>query len=162
MAAGRRARAVHAGTFVWADNHDASVQSVRTNEFVVRAENGLRLTDTAGAAEAIDKGVYFRDNAIVAWAKVNATGVAYGHDFGISNITRNSAGNYWIVVDADAAVADNLIAVATVEVESPPISAATARLIYVTQNGINNFYVHITNGSHVATDNDFMIMVTAR
>ncbi len=44
FAAGRRAKANHAGSFVWGDSTDADVTSTRTNQFVIRALGGVRLT----------------------------------------------------------------------------------------------------------------------
>lgn len=40
FAAGRRARAVHEGAFVWADATDADFESTRENQFLVRATGG--------------------------------------------------------------------------------------------------------------------------
>ncbi len=42
LAAGRRAKANHAGAFVWADSTDADVTSFGANSFVVRAVGGAR------------------------------------------------------------------------------------------------------------------------
>jgi hypothetical protein len=41
FAAGRRARAVHNGAFVWADSEDASFSSTAANQFLVRAAGGV-------------------------------------------------------------------------------------------------------------------------
>jgi hypothetical protein len=43
FAAGRRARAVHDGAFVWADSQDASFSSTAANQFLVRAAGGVGL-----------------------------------------------------------------------------------------------------------------------
>lgn len=43
FAAGRRAKANHIGAFVWADSTNADFPSATSNEFAVRAANGLRL-----------------------------------------------------------------------------------------------------------------------
>ena len=53
LAAGRRAKANHAGAFVWGDNTDADIASTKTNEFVVRAGGGVRW-ETAGAGATLD------------------------------------------------------------------------------------------------------------
>jgi hypothetical protein len=47
LAAGRRARANHAGSFVWADSTDADFASTATNQFRVRATNGAHLITNA-------------------------------------------------------------------------------------------------------------------
>jgi len=46
VAAGRRAKVNHAGTFVFADGTDADVASVAANEFHVGAQEGIRLSHT--------------------------------------------------------------------------------------------------------------------
>jgi hypothetical protein len=43
FAAGRRARALHQGTFVWADSTDADFDSTGNDQFRVRANGGLRM-----------------------------------------------------------------------------------------------------------------------
>ena len=51
LAAGRRARALHAGTFVWADSNDRDLQATAPNQFVARASGGVLLfSDAAGLA----------------------------------------------------------------------------------------------------------------
>lgn len=44
FAAGRRAKANHAGSFVWADSIDADLISTADNQFSVRASGGVRLS----------------------------------------------------------------------------------------------------------------------
>jgi trimeric autotransporter adhesin len=50
FAAGRRAKAMHAGAFVWADSTDADFASTTTNQFNIRATGGLRLETGASGA----------------------------------------------------------------------------------------------------------------
>ncbi len=45
FAAGRRAWAIHPGSFVWADSQDANLISTATNQFSIRASGGVRLND---------------------------------------------------------------------------------------------------------------------
>jgi trimeric autotransporter adhesin len=48
LAAGRRAKANHTGSFVWADTQNADFASTSDNQFNIRAANGVRLnTDTS-------------------------------------------------------------------------------------------------------------------
>ncbi len=53
FAAGRRAKALHQGTFVWADSIDADFASSAANQFLVRAGGGVKL-ETSGAGATID------------------------------------------------------------------------------------------------------------
>jgi hypothetical protein len=63
LAAGRRAKAVHDGSFVWADSTDADFASTAADQFLVRAAGGMGLgmvpdpsfqLDVAGAVRATD------------------------------------------------------------------------------------------------------------
>ncbi|MBD3299164.1 MAG: hypothetical protein GF341_10950, partial [candidate division Zixibacteria bacterium] len=47
FAAGRRAQAIHDGSFVWADHTNADVASERADQFRVRADGGSRFDDGA-------------------------------------------------------------------------------------------------------------------
>jgi hypothetical protein len=53
FAAGRRAKATHAGAFVWADATDADFASTTTNQFRVRANGGVNF-ETGGAGVTVD------------------------------------------------------------------------------------------------------------
>ena len=54
FAAGYRARALHDGTFVWADSTDADFASTSPNQFLIRASGGVRIFTTGGAGMTID------------------------------------------------------------------------------------------------------------
>ena len=108
-----------------------------------------------------DVGERYRDNSIVAWGLIAADGSTRS-DFGIQSVTRNSVGNYTIVLDASVATAGNLCPIVTVELDAPPTSASSVRIAsvgVVTENSLN---VYINNGNYSVTDNDFSIMVTGR
>ena len=47
LAAGRQAKAMHDGSFVWADSTAADFSSVQDNEFAIRASGGVRIQGTA-------------------------------------------------------------------------------------------------------------------
>ena len=53
FAAGRRAKAVNTGAFVWADSTDADFSSTTNNQFNVRASGGVRM-ETGGAGLTVD------------------------------------------------------------------------------------------------------------
>lgn len=53
LAGGRRAKANHTGTFVWADSTDVDFTSSANNEFAVRAGGGMRVV-TGGAGVTFD------------------------------------------------------------------------------------------------------------
>ena len=105
------------------------------------------------------------DNAIVAWDRVSAAGTL-SNDFGDASVSHTtSTGIYTVTLDASASLPGNLITTANAELDAVPTTAANARLLYVDQApsaSVNSFRVLITNGSFVATDNDFMFVCTAR
>lgn len=51
LAAGRRAQALHSGTFVWADDTDADFTSTTNEQFAVRAANGVMIQATNTALD---------------------------------------------------------------------------------------------------------------
>ena len=163
LAAGRAAHADHSGCFVWADNSStATFASTEDNQFSVRATGGVRLSSNAGEARAIEIGARYRDNAIVAWGNVAASGTL-SEDLGVATLTHTvGSGVYSITITDVAASADALIMVASPEVDAIPGSAGSARLTYVNQIDADTFEVYITNGNFAAADNEFTFIVTAR
>jgi len=62
FAAGSQAQALHRGSFVWADSQNAAFASATTNEFSLRAQNGVRLQTTVGIhLNAADEPLIVRD-----------------------------------------------------------------------------------------------------
>ena len=53
FAAGRRAKAIHSGSFVWGDSVDADVSSSANNSFVVRAVGGTRFYSNTGLTAGV-------------------------------------------------------------------------------------------------------------
>ncbi len=53
LAAGHRARAAHAGSFVWADSQNEDFGSAASNQFLIRAGRGLGLNVTNLAADIV-------------------------------------------------------------------------------------------------------------
>ncbi len=130
----------------------------------IESQGKMYLGKTAGTSQAIQIGDYYKDNAIVAWGRVTGAG-GLTNEFGVTSVTRNSTGNYTITIDDTASLAGNFIPMAVAELDTPPTTASTARIVYVNQLGttpFNKFDIYITNGSFAATDNDFMFIVTAR
>src|ERR1043165_5887811 len=54
FAAGRRAKALHAGAFVWADATDADISSTRSNQFIVRASGGAQLLSSSDGSSGVE------------------------------------------------------------------------------------------------------------
>jgi hypothetical protein len=53
FAAGRRARALHDGSFVWADQYNVSFSSSADNQFNVRASGGTRIYSNSGRTSGV-------------------------------------------------------------------------------------------------------------
>ncbi len=74
FAAGRRARALHDGTFVWGDATDADFRSMTSNQFVIRASGGVGI------------GTNITSGAVLTVAgNVNAAGFI-GNGAGLTNV----------------------------------------------------------------------------
>jgi hypothetical protein len=162
FAAGRRAKATHQGSFVWADSTDADFSSTANNQVAIRAANGVYIASNATQSAAVPVGTYFRDNAIVAWGRVNLNGgLDYG--FNVNSVTRAETGVYEITLKTSLLSGPHLIPVATPEVDSPVTGAAAMRFIVIDQMAAGNiFRVFIYNGNFQLVNNDFTFIVTGR
>ncbi len=155
------------GTFLWADDGGGVFMSQAANEFAIRAENGVRFASDAGPAKVISIGQNYRDNGLVAWAKVLAGGGIGGAgnaQFGVTAVIPRGAGWYEIEIDAAPAGEELLIPVAIADMYEQPVGAAALRILSVGQvTGFNNtFFVYVNDGLGNPVDNDFVFMVTAR
>lgn len=80
FAAGRRAKANHTGSFVWADSTDADFASTAANQFRVRATGGMEVVGgiRAGVGGTLQSRVQFGTTAVGAGiAGVNAFTIAF-------------------------------------------------------------------------------------
>jgi len=131
--------------------------------YALQANGGVSVTVDAGAAKAIGVGDRYRDNAIVAWAKLSGTGIgSIQSEFGVDSVDHYNTGCYRIYLDIDATDAASLIPMAIAEIDSAPINAAEIRIVSINQMAPNIFNVYINNGNGALVDNDFVFMVTAR
>lgn len=160
LAAGRRAQALHNGAFVWGDSTNANVASTAPDQFVIRASGGVSLPVNAGNGGSHPFGEHWRDNAVQAWASVNAAGTLFA-SYGVSSVA-HSTGIYTFTLQVGAVDNTRMAPVVTPEIDAPPTSAAAARLISINTINGTTFVVYITNGSFVLTDNDFVMMMTGR
>ncbi len=175
MAAGRRAKAVNTGSFVWADSTNADFPSTADNQFAIRAANGMFIANDAGGSKVVPVGTRYRDNAVVAWARVTAAG-GLDTNFNVASVARctnNSAavipaGCYRLTLNSALSSGFSLIPIVTVETDpdglgNPPTGAAIVRLVATNQVAAGNtFDVYIYNGSFALVDNDFQVVVTGR
>lgn len=160
MAAGRRAQALHDGSFVWGDSTDASIASTAANQFVVRASGGVSLPVNAGEGGTHPFGERWRDNGVQAWAVIRADGLIYS-SYGVSTVT-HSTGIYTFTLQVGAQDNVRMAPVVSPEIDAPPTSAAAARLMSVNTMTGKIFAVYITNGSYALVDNDFLMILTGR
>jgi hypothetical protein len=120
----------------------------------------LRASINAGSAAAVTVGERYRDNSLIGWGKILGTGVVNPNEsFGIT-VVRDAAGVYTITLLSTPT--NQSVPVAVAEVNAPPTSAASARLVTIDQIDLTHFKVYITNGSFAAVDNDFTFLVTGR
>ncbi len=161
FASGRNAKARHDGSWVWADTTDEDFESTASNQFLIRASGGVGIAVDAGGSKATAIGERYRDNGIVAWGMIKSDGTING-DYGIESVTRNSAGNYTITLTATAVSRFDMCIVASPEIDTPPTSAASVRIVSIDIEQTNEVSVYINNGVFTPVDNDFCVMVTAR
>jgi hypothetical protein len=164
LAAGQDAAALHDHTFVWSDGLFGEFASTTNNQFAVHADNGVYFARNAGESKIIHWGERFRDNGILAWAKMAAIGTT-SQDFGVGAVFHVlGSGVYSITVTDAAANASSLVPVAIAEVENPPNSADDVRIVSINQTGgqRNNFEVYINDGNWNLVDEDFVFMLTGR
>jgi hypothetical protein len=167
FAAGRRARATHTGSFVWADSNNFDFNSTADNQFAIRADNGMLIANDAFNSKAVPVGTRYRDNSIVAWGRVTATG-GLDTDFNIASVTHVATGHYRITFGSPVASGFSLIPVVTPEIDetvsdTPPTGAANVRIAATNQlSGPTFFDVYMYNGSFNLVDNDFQVIVTGR
>ncbi len=148
------------------DNEDGDLEVRNSSKATIlrASENGnVHMGIDAGSAMTITVGDRYRDNAIVAWAKILGTGIgSIQSEFGISSVDHYATGCYKIYVDINAANSATLIPMAIAEIDTAPASAAQIRIVSINQLDTNIFDIYINNGNGALVDNDFTFMVTAR
>ena len=178
FAAGNRAKAVHAGAFVWGDSTAADVSSTANDQMMIRANGGVVLNTNANVAinaatgmtfstdatnaTIVPVGTAYRDNTIIAWGRVSSN--ALSDAFNVSSVVRNSAGNYTVTLRTTVS-GTALVPVASISypAASQPTTAATYRMIATDQLLSNNTFIVFTNsGLFAAADADFTFIVTGR
>jgi hypothetical protein len=85
LAAGQRARAIHGGTFVWADDTGADFSSTTNRQFAIRANNGVMIQATNTALDLRGGG-----RIRVEGAAVDSNTPAFIHRATAGNITGNN------------------------------------------------------------------------
>jgi hypothetical protein len=146
------------------DNSDLSILNGANTTILKVEENGrLNLGINAGDAMTITIGDRYRDNAIVAWAKLLAgnPGLIQA-EFGVSSVWHYNTGCYRIYLDIDAVEAASLIPMAIAEIDTAPVGAGAIRIVSINQLSPNTFNVYINDGNGNLVNNDFVFMVTAR
>jgi hypothetical protein len=122
-------------------------------------------TNFPGGANTKQIGDRFRDNSIIAWARVDATGSPFSTgSFGIVSVTKTAIGAYTVILDVSAASGNGLAAVVTPEIDNQPTGAASMRIASVNMSFSfpNTVQIWMNNGSGTPVDNEFVLLVTAR
>jgi hypothetical protein len=125
-------------------------------------QGSMNLALNAGETQAIEAGDRYRDNSIVAWARVNGSATSWD-EYGVTSLSRVTTGMYSIVIDANLTSSDLLIPMVVAEVDTQPTNASSARIVSVNQTtSVNTFEVFINDGDFTPVDNEFVFMVTGR
>ena len=120
----------------------------------------------------VQEGDIYRNNQILAWAKVMEGGELSGDhfDFGVDHISHIGVGHYEVFLDVSVPDGGFLAPVASPEVDwtddfvNTP-SAGNLRIAVVDQLGLtgtasNRFGVYMFDGTGTLVDNDFIVIVT--
>ncbi|HOW97468.1 MAG TPA: hypothetical protein P5567_06155 [Kiritimatiellia bacterium] len=161
FAAGRMASAVHTGAFVWADSTGSTFSSTTNDQFAIQASNGVYIAQDLGSDRKAKFGERFRDNSVVAWAKVDDDGSLLA-SFNVHTVTNAAVGRYDILLKSGARLSSACIPVATAERDGQPASAATVRLVSIDQTATNHFRVYINDGTFAPVNNEFTVAVFGR
>ncbi len=149
------------------------------------AGNGLNLTDTqfslashlnvtgmAAPSDTVQLGDVYKNNQIIAWAKVQANGslASDGFNFGIQSVTHQGTGDYLIKLDVSVPDGGFIAPVVSPEVDYADLTQPTPALtdipiavvdqlgdIHVTSN---QFGVYMFDATGEFVDNDFIVIVT--
>jgi hypothetical protein len=144
------------------EDGDLEIRNSDKDTILKASEHGnVHLGIDAGESTAIAVGDRYRDNAVVAWAKVSSGGTIDA-EFGVTSVDHYNTGCYTIYVDVTAVTAASLVPFAIAEIDAAPVGAANVRIVSINQTSVNTFNVYINNGSWNLVNNDFVIMVTAR
>lgn len=177
FAAGNRAKALNNGSFVWGDSTNADVSSTANDQMTIRANGGVvvntasnvalnastgvTLSVNATNAVSVPVGTIYKDNTVVAWGRVSSNSLTDA--FNIASFTRNSAGNYTIVMNTSFSGTALVPVVSVSYVGGQPTTAATMRFASTNQLLSNTtFNVFINSGTFAAADADFTFIVTGR
>jgi type VI secretion system secreted protein VgrG len=150
------------------DDNAGEVQIVMHSDKVtmetleLKVDGAVRITTDAPVAAPVSAGERYRDNAIIAWARIDGTGLLGTEEFGVSSVNHFTQGEYSIVLDSTAASANLLIPVAVAEVSAQPFFPTDMRIASVQQVGPSEFKVYINDGTGNPADNPFTFMVTGR
>ena len=146
------------------EDGDLEVRNSSQTTILKASENGnVHLGINAGEAMTITVGDRYRDNAIVAWAKIaGGDPGSIQSEFGVSAVDHYAVGCYKIYLDINAANAASLIPMAIAEIDTAPVNASQIRIVSINQLATNIFNVYINDGTGTLVNNDFVFMVTAR
>ncbi len=100
LAAGRRAKAIHEGSFVWADATDSDFSSTAANRFMVRAKNGAEIVadNPIVGLNVVNNNTAENGDGLRVWANTSLGthwGAVFAHNSGTSPaVYGSSAGTY--------------------------------------------------------------------
>ena len=153
FAAGHRAQAIHQGAFVWADSQEADFASSQSNQFAVRAQNGVLIqAQTNGIALELATG-----GAI----KVTGAGVGTGTPVFIHRATADNTSAHITTIDNPLCNGDaNAILIVThnwnQDTASPPYETVPVGVWY---NGAQWTIFHENTSAAMPVGRAFNVMV---
>ena len=125
-------------------------------------EGRLASLRDAGIAQRVAVGERFRDNSIVAWARVGADGNAGAGAFGVLKASRLAPGEYLITLSAQARSPEELAPTATCLTPRAPGVPQALRIASVNVEGPNLVHIFISDGDGRPVDGEFVFLATGR
>lgn len=135
-------------------------RATTSSSLAIELEN-VQITSFSDPNTPVSIGQHYKDNGIVAWAKVAPNGTLLA-EYGISSITHEAGtGQYAVTLDASAQGAASLVPVVTPVVQGPP-TGNSMRYASVQVTGPNALTIYTTSPTFAPAESAFTLIVTGR
>ena len=138
-------------------NIDAQ-DEVRLNASTIVLDSPLQSNTTLGAEKPPLAGGYYRDNAIIAWARISTAGTVQP-SFGVTEVSKTDTGRYIVDITRNL-TATRIIPVAIAEIDRQPQSLEQMRIVSINQTLPGVFEIYVNDGNGKAIDNDIIFIAT--
>ena len=120
------------------------------------ARGALQSTSALGPSNTPLAGGYYRDNSIIAWARISSVGTVTP-SFGVDSVSKIATGHYLVDI-ARALASTRIIPIAVAEVDKQPQDLTNMRIASVNQLRTGVFEIFVNDGSGRPVDNDVLFI----